>query len=114
MSKDEQRDLILDKLSKLPLYELDQKLQTKNLEMREAISQLALLQDDELVYKFNLRKKLLDEGKTFSMVGNLLKTDPKLYELSRKIIALRANKKKLGIEIEIVKSYYFATKLTGG
>ena len=107
------KEQILAKLAKMPAHALDQRLQEKNLEMRAILSDYALAIDEESVYKFDLRKKLLAEGNSFSKVENMLRSDETLHNLKRKIMGISTNKKKLGIEIEIIKSYYFANKQTG-
>ncbi len=109
MTKEE----ILQALANKPLYELDQLLQTERLKINDWIKELALVREEELSYKFTKRKELLKDNSP-SKVENILKSDEHLYKLKKQIIGLVALKAQSSNKIEIIRSYYFSNRNTGG
>lgn len=108
------RDKILEVLSNKSLYELDQMLQAERLKINGIIGELAKAREDELSYKFAKRKELLSEGNSPSKVENILRSDELLYNLKKKIIGLVALKAQSSNKIEVIRSYYFSNRNTGG
>jgi len=108
------RQEILNTLSNKPLFELDQMLQDERLKINGIISDLAKAREDELTYKFTKRKALMDEGNSPSKVETMLKSDEHLYNLKKAIIGLVALKAQSSNKIEVIRSYYFSNKNTGG
>lgn len=101
---------ILVTLSNMPTDELDKMRDTTQLELKTILHNYHLARDEELVYRHELRTKLLGEGNSFNKVEQMLRADQKLYELKRKILALSTERKETELKIEIVNNYFWKSR----
>lgn len=105
-----EKDDILERLSKLSADEIDRKRDEKLLELREMSNKFYIAKDTEFTLKYNTRKKLLNEGHSFSKVENMLRADEELFKLKRLVMEYGSVKKKIELELEILKSLYWRAR----
>lgn len=110
MSKDEQRDLILDKLSKMPPSELDRMRDITQLELKGILHKYHIERDRELTVRFEKREKFLSEGDSFNKAEQRLRADKELYLLKKTILALSSQLKETELKLKIVENYYWKNK----